>query len=115
MSNSIAHTLGQDIAAAVDAQHSDELAEALSNVKRDLKAATELVHTESDDALSKASKALNHAAHVLLTEVQSNTQALAAETPKTLKQHPIAAAAAIATVAAALTGLVLAMNKPKAS
>ncbi len=112
---SAAHTLGQDLSAAAAARHSDEMAEALTHVKRDLKAAAELVHSESNDVLSKASKALSHAAEVLLSEVEAGGRAVADDTPRALKQHPIAAAAAIATAAAALTGLILAMNHPKAS
>lgn len=115
MSDSIVKTLGQDISTALDQHKPQDLSHALENVMRELKAAGALVHDDAEDALSNASRALMVAAQSLVTEVKAGSEKISEATVRDVKAHPLAAAAAIATVAAALVGLVLASRKPAAT
>ncbi len=90
-----------------------KLDNALDEVKRELKHATEAMGGNAEETFSRASEALNRAAHALAVEAQTRGKQVAKAVSGEVKQHPVATAAAIATAAAALVGLVVAARRHK--
>lgn len=89
--------------------------EALEDVMHELKRAARDVGGDLEDSIAKASEALNRAAHALADEARDRSASLVQATTEEAKRHPVATAAAIATAAAALVGLVVAARRDKAS
>ena len=80
---------------------------AIDQAIRDLQAAVERIHKDSDDLVSKAARSLNEAAASLADQVQRQSKAALHEVEHDVRAHPLAAAAAVAAAAAALAGLVV--------
>ena len=82
---------------------------AIDKAIRDLQAAAEHIHKDSDDLVSKAARSLNEAAASLADQVQRQSKAAMHEVEHEVRAHPLAAAAAgaVAAAAAALAGLVV--------
>ena len=89
--------------------------EALEDVMHELKRAARDVGGDIEDSIAKASDALNRAAHALADEARDRSVTLVQATADEAKRHPVATAAAIATAAAALVGLVVAARRAKTS
>ena len=66
---------------------------AIDKAIRDLQAAAEHIHKDSDDLVSKTARSLNEAAASLADQVQRQSKAAIHEVEHDVRAHPLAAAA----------------------
>jgi len=92
---------------------STNLDDALDDVMHELKRSSESLGEGAEDQFSKASAALTKAAHALANEVSDRSAKTFKTVASEAREHPVAAATALAVAAVALVGLVVAARRSK--